>query len=215
MNDLANNYGVKLKKGDVIFCEFEPGKTLFFLQKGQVDITKIVGNKAKTLAIIHSGDIFGEMAILEEMPRSATAIAKTDCELLELDKEAFEQLVSAQPGIGLKLLRIFASRIDDQKRKYKILILPDNESKIMDVFLMLAEKEKIDIEEASEVEFDIKKEDIASWAGIQMVECQNSLDTMQRSGRLEMLPGKVKVKNLYQLSRTVKSKRTAMERDSD
>ena len=86
---MFEKYGVTKKKGEIIFCEFEPGSTLFFIQGGHVRLSKIVSNKEKTLAIIGVGDIFGEMAILEQMPRSATAIAEDDVRMLEMDKNSF------------------------------------------------------------------------------------------------------------------------------
>ncbi|MBL8994568.1 MAG: cyclic nucleotide-binding domain-containing protein, partial [Spirochaetia bacterium] len=144
---LFEKFGVTKKRGDIVFCEYEPGSTLFFIQTGMIRITKIVNNREKTMAILPPGEIFGEMAILEEAPRSATAIVEEDARMLELDKESFAQLVTAQPAIAMKLLRIFSTRITDQKRKIKILALPDNEAKVMDVFLMLAEKKNINVEE--------------------------------------------------------------------
>jgi CRP-like cAMP-binding protein len=209
---LFEKFGVTKKKGEIIFCEFEPGSTLFFIQTGSVKITKIVSKKEKTLAVLPAGEIFGEMAILEEAPRSATAIVEEDSKMLELDRESFSQLVNAQPAIALKLLRIFASRIHDQKRKIKIIALPDNESKVMDVFLMLAEKKNLVIEETREIDFDIDTNDLASWAGISPSDCTKTLNILEKGGRITVMPRQIKVSNLYQFARTVFSKRSNLER---
>lgn len=210
---LFEKFGVTKKAGQIIFCENEPGSTLFFLQTGSVRITKIVGNKEKTLAVLPAGEIFGEMAILESAPRSATAIVEEDAKMLELDKESFSQLVTAQPTIALKLLRIFAQRISDQKRKYKIIALPDPEARIMDVFLMLAEKKGLDIEASREVSFDIEGSDVAAWAGIPPQDCARSLNNLEKNGKLILGSKQIKVTNLYQFSRTVGTKRQSQERN--
>lgn len=210
---LFEKFGVVKKAGQIIFCENEPGSTLFFLQSGSVRITKIISSKEKTLAVLPAGEIFGEMAILESAPRSATAIVEEDARMLELDKESFSQLVTAQPAIALKLLRIFAQRISDQKRKYKIIALPDPEARIMDVFLMLSEKKGLDIEAAREVNFDIEPHDVAAWAGIPPQDCSRSLSNLEKAGRLTIGAKQIKVTNLYQFSRTVATKRQSLERN--
>ncbi|HON89140.1 MAG TPA: cyclic nucleotide-binding domain-containing protein, partial [Spirochaetales bacterium] len=65
-------------KDTVVFCEGMPGTELYIIQKGSVKITKIVENTEVLLAVLKPGDIFGEMALLENKPRSATAIAYED-----------------------------------------------------------------------------------------------------------------------------------------
>lgn len=211
---LFEKFGRTKRKGEIIFCEFEPGNTLFILQTGSVRITKIVANKEKTLAILPAGEIFGEMAILESAPRSATAIVEEDARMLELDRESFAQLVNAQPGIAVKLLRIFAQRISDQKRKLKIMALPDADSKVMDVFLMLAEKKGINTEEAREEDFAADVAEIANWAGISLPDAQKALATLSKGARLSITgPRSIKITNLSQFARVVVSKRTAQARD--
>ncbi|HPA72406.1 MAG TPA: cyclic nucleotide-binding domain-containing protein, partial [Spirochaetota bacterium] len=66
---------VEYAPNQLIFCEFEPGNEFYFIQSGRVKIVKIVNNTEKTLDVLKPGDVFGEMAILENSPRSATAIA--------------------------------------------------------------------------------------------------------------------------------------------
>jgi len=72
---LFDKFGVEYEPNDIIFCEFEPGNDFYFIQSGRVEIVKIINNREKTLDILGAGDVFGEMAILEEEPRSASAIA--------------------------------------------------------------------------------------------------------------------------------------------
>jgi CRP/FNR family transcriptional regulator, cyclic AMP receptor protein len=208
---LDEKYGVNVKKGDLIFCEYEPGSTVFFIKEGHVRISKIISNKEKTLAIIGPGDIFGEMAILESAPRSATATAEEDLRLLEFDKNSFAQLVKSQPAIAVKLLKLVALRINDQKRKLKIIKLPDTESKIMDVFLMLAENRRIDVTHTRNVNFEIKGDDIASWAGITIEDFNKTITHMASNKKVDLIADGYEVLNLYQFSRHVISKRKTTE----
>ena len=206
------------KRGEIIFCEYEPGSTVYFMQTGKVRITKIVSDKEKTLAFIGPGDIFGEMAILEQAPRSATAIVEEDASFLEISKENFSQLVHAQPAMAIKLLKTLAARIQDQNRKYKIISLPDDESKVMDVFLMLAEKEGILAEAGTmegDTEFEINASEIANWAGIQEETANSILTELEKHHRIKRQGKRIAVINLYHFFRHVLSKRQAMEREGE
>ncbi len=214
---MSEKFAKKRKKGEIIFCEFEPGSTVFFLQSGTVKITKIVSDKEKTLALLKPGDIFGEMALLEKAPRSATAIAEGDVELLEFSNKNFAQLVNAQHSIAVKLLKALAERIKDQSRKYRIINLPDNESKVMDVFLMLTEDKgnKLEKNEDVDAHFEIDAANIANWAGISENDCDVVLADMETQNKISRKEKKITVKNLYQFFRHISSKRSAMERDGE
>ncbi len=116
------------------------------IQSGRVQILKIMGDIEKTIDILQPGEIFGEMAILEEAPRSATAVALDQVKALEFNRENFEILMQGNPQIALKLLKLFTKRIYDQKRRFMILTLDNIEARVADVFLMLAEKTSSDME---------------------------------------------------------------------
>ncbi|HMB01341.1 MAG TPA: Crp/Fnr family transcriptional regulator [Spirochaetota bacterium] len=211
--NLEAKFGITKKAGEIIFCEYEPGSTIYFIQEGNVRLTKIVSNKEKTLAIIGAGDIFGEMAILEKQPRSATAIAEDDIKMLEFDKESFAQLVQMQPGLAMKLLKIFASRITDQRRKLKIMTLTTNDAKILDVLIMLAEKLNYDPQKTKELELDTDIAQIANWAGISHKVCEQDLYNLERAGKIQVRDKTIFVYNLYAAQRYVQSKRNAAERE--
>jgi len=112
------------KAGEMIFSEFEPGDNFYLIQSGRVQLQKIIGDLERTLDILQPSEMFGEMAILENSPRSATAIALDDVKVLEFNSQNFEILLMGNPQIALKLLRMFAKRIYDSKRRFMILTLP-------------------------------------------------------------------------------------------
>ena len=76
---------------------------------------------------------------MRKPPRSATIMAVTDVKLLEFNRANFEVLMQGQPQIVLNLLKLFAKRIYDQKRRFMILTLDDVQARVADVFLMLEE----------------------------------------------------------------------------
>ncbi|MFW6232265.1 MAG: Crp/Fnr family transcriptional regulator, partial [Spirochaetota bacterium] len=132
-------FAVGYQPGEIIFCEYEPGDAFYLIQEGTVQISKIMGDIEKTVDVLQPGEIFGEMAILEEAPRSATAIAAEQVKCLEFNRENFEILMRGNPAIALKLLKLFTKRIYDQRRRFMILTLEDTQARVADVFLMLNE----------------------------------------------------------------------------
>ena len=110
---------VTFRKGDIIFCEYEPGDTFYLLQSGRVQIVQHHGGPGKEhRTSCNPAEVFGEMAILEEAPRSATTIALDEVKALEFNRENFEVLMMGNPQIAMKLLKLFVNRIYDQKRLF-------------------------------------------------------------------------------------------------
>ena len=218
--DLAvfDRFARTFQKEEVIFFEHEPGDRFYLIQKGRVKIVKIIGNIEKIIDILNPGEFFGEMAILEEAPRTATIIALEDCTLLEFNRANFATLVEGNPQIGISLLKIFARRIYDQKRRFQILTMNDVEGKIADVFMLLSEMlPQVDAFEDTGVrELEATMSDIAHWAGIPSEDCNNILHHMQDNRKIEIKSQHIVVKNINEMKRFVSSKRRLQEmNDSD
>src|SRR5437660_11396077 len=92
-DQLFQRFGREFPKGHVLFREGEPGKEMFVVQSGKVRISKKVRDVEKTLVIIGAGAFFGEMSILNNKPRSATATIEEDAKLLIIDPKTFETMV--------------------------------------------------------------------------------------------------------------------------
>jgi CRP-like cAMP-binding protein len=96
-----------LKAGSVIFREGDEAKELFAIKSGQVRIQ--IGNR--TVTELAADNIFGEMALIDSEPRSATAVAVTDVELVPVSEKQFLFLVGQTPYFALKVMRVLAQRL--------------------------------------------------------------------------------------------------------
>ncbi|MCB1144044.1 MAG: Crp/Fnr family transcriptional regulator [Leptospiraceae bacterium] len=206
LSAMFGKFGKVFEPDDIIFCEYEPGNDFYLIQDGQVKITKTVGQSIKTLDILEPGDIFGEMAILEEQPRSATASAITQVRALNFNRANFELLMTKTPQLALRVLTIFSTRIYDQKRRLQILLLDDITGKVADVICMLAEKQGVS-ENSKEVVLKITPEDIAAWCGQPVAEVQKVIQTYKKSGKFDPFPDRLVIHNMQELVRTVSQKR--------
>jgi CRP/FNR family cyclic AMP-dependent transcriptional regulator len=95
------------KAGSVIFREGDEARELFVIKSGQVRIQ--IGNR--TVTELGADSIFGEMALIDNEPRSATVIAATDVELVAVSEKQFLFLVSQTPYFALKVMRVLAQRL--------------------------------------------------------------------------------------------------------
>jgi CRP-like cAMP-binding protein len=193
--------------GEMIFSEFEPGDTFYLIQSGRVQLVKITGEIERTLDILQPSEMFGEMAILENSPRSATAIAIDEVKVLEFNSQNFEILLLGNPQIALKLLKMFCKRIYDSKRRFMILTLPDPQAKIADVFLMLDETLADTDKTSTRREFKITVEGVAHWAGMTVNETRDVLGHFVNQRRVEIFPDQIAVKNINDFTRFVSSRR--------
>ncbi|SRR5579871_19636 len=104
----GNNIETKIfKAGDVIFREGDEARDLFVIKSGQVRVQ--IGNR--TVAELAADSIFGEMALIDSEPRSATVVATTDVELVPVSEKQFLFLVSQTPFFALKVMRVLAQRL--------------------------------------------------------------------------------------------------------
>ncbi len=129
------------KDNTMIFSEYEPGNELFIIQAGKVKITKIVDEEV-LLAVLKPGDIFGEMALLDNKPRSASAISFGDVTLLAINKQNFETMVQQQPQLATRLIQLLSERIWTAYRQLENLMIKSEIGRIYDTLLIQVEKQK-------------------------------------------------------------------------
>ncbi len=104
-------FGKDFPKGTLLFREGDPGREMFILQKGKVQVRKRVGSGEKVLAELGEGEFFGEMALLMGMNRSATVEVTEDSKILVINPETFESLLKSNIEIAIKMLKKMASRL--------------------------------------------------------------------------------------------------------
>lgn len=98
--------------GEVVIYEGDFSQDLYILVSGRVRIAKDYGGShERTLALLTQGDFFGEMAIFESAPRSATAVAEEEAELLALGPEKFKQTIYQKPEMAFEIFRELSARL--------------------------------------------------------------------------------------------------------
>jgi CRP-like cAMP-binding protein len=105
------------KAGDTIFYEESPGDKMFIIKTGSVKILKKVKDKENTLAVLNPGEFFGEMALLDGLPRSAAVKANTDTTVISITRDNYMLLRQKYPQTALKIVDILIKVLSNRLRQ--------------------------------------------------------------------------------------------------
>lgn len=118
------NLRKNLKKGEIIFHEGNPSDCAYIIGAGAIEILESSPGGQKVLGILEDNEIFGEMGLIDGLPRSATARALKDSVVYILTPETFDNLVHKNPESLLPIMKILTSRLRDTmnclKQGYKL-----------------------------------------------------------------------------------------------
>ena len=104
-------YLVSHPMGDIIFSEGEIGTDMYIIQSGTVELLKEIGGETRVLSTLEKGDFFGEMSVLEDLPRTASARAKTDVELVRINGGTFDAMLKSNTEIAVRMMRKLSRRL--------------------------------------------------------------------------------------------------------
>jgi CRP-like cAMP-binding protein len=124
-------FGKRFPAATVLFREGDRGEEMFILQSGKVKISKKIRGVEKTLATLEKGEFFGEMAILNDKPRSASAETIEDCEMLVIDRKTFEVLLRSNVEIAIRFIKRLADRLRETNDQMEALMIKDNTSRLV------------------------------------------------------------------------------------
>jgi CRP-like cAMP-binding protein len=203
MNYSGDDFIRKYPKGSTIFMEGENSSECFIVQKGQVRITKIIDSREMLLSVVNVGEMFGEMALLETKPRSATVIASEDCELMTLNKDKFELTIVSQPQIVIRLTTLLSERVWYLSRQLRVRIMTDLAARCCEMLVVNLEKQGVHLNTASHT-FDITPEALCGMCLLTDEEGKAIISALTREGVIALADNKIAVKNKLELTRRAK-----------
>ncbi|MEX1140445.1 MAG: cyclic nucleotide-binding domain-containing protein [Bacteroidota bacterium] len=106
------------RSGEPVFHQGDPGLGMYIIQEGAVSIIIAeVDSEQKELAVLSEGDFFGELGLLDESARSASAVCKTDCLLIGFFRPDLLELIERKPALGIKIVMKLAEIVGERLRK--------------------------------------------------------------------------------------------------
>src|SRR5258708_1352022 len=108
--------------GERIFAQGELGTEMFIIQDGVVEIVKDINGESHLLSTLEKGDFFGEMAVLDDVPRSANAVAKTTVHVLVINGARFDEMLRRNPEIAVRIIRKYSKRLRESNAMLERLV---------------------------------------------------------------------------------------------
>ena len=121
-NVLFEKYGITVDANKVIFREGEPGDRMYIIQEGNVRISKQIEGKEHILAVLTKGDFFGEMALVNQEPRTATVTAATTVKMLSFNREGFLGMIEKNGKLALNIIDKLCRRLNNANQQIQHLV---------------------------------------------------------------------------------------------
>jgi CRP/FNR family cyclic AMP-dependent transcriptional regulator len=175
---LFSRFGRDFRAGDVLFREGERGEEMYVIQSGVVQILKTVGEEERPLAALGRGEFVGEMALLNDKPRTATAVVLEDAKCLVIDRATLEQMIKGSAEIALRLVKKLARRLDSADEMIQILLNPDPRARVL--LSLRRHAEAFGEPAGSGVQLHVSVSDLAKEAGIEETDVRDVLARLRR-----------------------------------
>jgi CRP-like cAMP-binding protein len=195
---LFQRFGKEFPKGTVLFHEGEAGKEMFVLQAGRVVITKTVRDTVQILAALGPGEFFGEMALISNRPRNATATVDEPARLLVIDPKTFEGMIRGNSEIAVRMIKKLAERLDAADAQIETLLMADPGSRVVQQILHACQSRGRPMEEGVEIDFNVRE--LPTLTGVGEAGIRAELARMERSGLVERTGDRLLVRDTARLA---------------
>jgi CRP-like cAMP-binding protein len=202
-------------KDCLLFAEGESGQNLYIIQNGAVKITKIVDSQEVILAVLKKGDIFGEMAMLEDKPRAATAEIYEDSTLMAVNRSNFTNLINEQPEMVIRLTTLMAERIWLRYRQLINTSITNSVGRIYDALLFQLEVNRVDLTSYDPYTCNFGFQELVGMAGIPDAKTKELYQKVSSSGKITMEDDKVRITSVIETVKDAEYYRRARKAEAE
>jgi CRP-like cAMP-binding protein len=188
------------RKGQEIFSQGGPGDSLCAVASGQVRINTVAADGTElSLNIMEPGDVFGEIAVLDGEPRTATATAIVPCNILIIERDQFLGLLSADAEIAIHLLKLFCTRIRYSTEFAEDSAFLSGRSRLAKRLVRLAEEHGT--RDDDQIAIDISQAELSQFLGISRQLVNQYLGHWSEQGWVKLGRGKIVILDIDSMHR--------------
>ncbi|MCU0585745.1 MAG: Crp/Fnr family transcriptional regulator [Desulfobacterales bacterium] len=187
-----------LKAGETLFTEGEQGNEMYLIRSGKVEISRSAGGQKKVLATLSEGSFLGEMAIVDDAPRSATAIAASDVSLLILDRAAFKAQLQENPMIEY-LITSLVKRLRETNEQVKIMLQKDDVCRIAASLLAMGREKGAPDGSGVLVKGSFTQDSLADQVGVSKAKAAEIFEKLTKSGLVAFQPDGIRIPSVPDL----------------
>jgi len=186
----------KVRRGTTVFAKGDAGTQLIAVLSGRVKIVvSSPDGREAVLNVVHEGEVFGEIALFDGCPRTAAAIAISDCELLSIDRRHFLPLVREQPDIAIRLIEILCARLRRSSEQYEDIMFLNLRARVAKLLLRLAEEVKGPLPR----KVVVTQQEMSQMAGMSRESINKQLRQWQHDGIIAVAAGFIVIRDEAEL----------------
>ncbi len=143
-----DQFAQEFPAGTVLFREGDRGNVMYVVHSGEIELRRQIGatgafpgSGERLIAVLTPGQFFGEMALLKDRPRSATAVVRHDARLLVIGATTLEAMLRARPEIALRIITTLTDRLESANQQIELLLLPSPNHRVVQCLRQLANEE--------------------------------------------------------------------------
>lgn len=187
---------VRLEQNQILFMQSDPGDALYIVDEGRVEISVMSeGGKKLTLNEMRPGDVFGEIAVLDGGPRTATATTLAPCILRRIDRSEFRESLGKNGALGAALIEVLCARLRWVSQQVEDLAMLDIQGRLASKLLMLHEKFADD-----EGVLHLSQSELADFVGGRRESTNKILQDWRTNGLIELSRRAIRVRDRERLA---------------
>ena len=189
------------RKGDTLFAEGEPGDELLVIQSGSVKVSKVAENREVPVAVLKTGDVLGEMALLEAKPQALSAVAAEDCAVMAVGKANLDSVLREHPQVVSKITTVLAGKVWFAFRRLENTLAATPLGRVYGLLHIHLEKARVNLESTSVHIFNFRWEDLVEMLWITEKEGYILMGELQEDKNIQVRKGIIHVDSIRELVR--------------
>jgi len=195
-------YERQLMPGETLFQEGDTGEEMYFIRKGKIKISIGEEDQEKVLAILKDGDFFGEMAVIDGSPRSASATSIDETDLIIIDKESFISKINENPLVAY-VIEILTKRVRTLDEQLNYLTIKSDEERIIHFILARAKQQGTPMDEGVKLD-KTSPETISYITGVDSPKVTEYLNRLAEVNLISIDDDEIVVRNIPDLEEYIR-----------
>jgi CRP/FNR family transcriptional regulator, cyclic AMP receptor protein len=193
---------LEVKRGTRIYLPGDPSDQIFLLKSGVIKIsTTTADNREVILAFLHPGDIFGELAVVDEAPRDHVAEAYDDCVICAMNRDTIVRVIHETPEIGFQITKLIGLRLRTFRSRIEELLSKSAHARVAHALLELAERHGVVDNDGVLISLRLKQRDLGRLVGLSRETVNAILREWREQNLVEMDRRTVRLRDPDQLRR--------------
>jgi CRP-like cAMP-binding protein len=199
-DQLLARFGRQFPAGTVLFRDGEAADFAYLLESGRVRLFKQVGAMERSLRVARAGDLFGESALRAGTARRATAVVLDAATAIAIDHATFEEILARHPALGTSMLQQLLGRLRDAEDQIEILMMRDQQSKVVVALTNLAQREASRAEgRHADISLQVSPLELATQVGLDIEVVKRVVAELREGGYVRIDAERVEVTDLETL----------------